>query len=153
MPDATLKDVLDAIAQLDAKIDRKVEELRREMATGRDLAEVRQKMATIGALANARQELAAKIDAHSAETKKGFEDLDRELTGHAAVHREIEKDIEAIKRPHAYGCEAHAPSLVDVWRAFTSRRLRRPDPCPAPLRAARSSAASRPPRDRHRSLL
>ncbi len=98
MAEATLKDVMDAIAQLDAKIDRKVDELRRDMATGRDLAEVRREMVTIGALAHARKELETKIDEHRAETKKGFEDLDRELTGHAAVHRELEKDIETIKR-------------------------------------------------------
>jgi hypothetical protein len=96
--EVTLKEVLDAIARLDAKIDRKVDELRREMATGRDLAEVRRDMATIGALTTTRRELVLKIDEHRAETKKGFDDLDRELTGHAAVHRELEKDVERLKR-------------------------------------------------------
>ena len=98
MADASLKDVLDAVARLDAKIDRRVDELRREMATGRDLAEIRRDMANIGALEQVRQALEAKIDAHRAETKKAFDDLDRELTGHAAVHRELEKDIETLKR-------------------------------------------------------
>lgn len=98
MAKATLDDVLTAVGQLDAKIDRKIDELRREMATSRDLASVRREMATLGALETARRELEAKIEAHRAETKQGFDALDHELTGHAAVHRELEKDVEAIKR-------------------------------------------------------
>lgn len=64
----TLKDVLNAIARLDAKVDRKVDELR------------------------------ADVDDLRHEVKKGFADLDDELTGHSKVHRELEKDIEALKR-------------------------------------------------------
>ena len=73
MAEPTLKDVMDAIAHLDAKIDQKVNELRAEVATGRDLAEVRREMVTIGVLENARRDLAAKIDAHRGETRKGFD--------------------------------------------------------------------------------
>ncbi|HSO39622.1 MAG TPA: hypothetical protein VLT33_44150 [Labilithrix sp.] len=40
---------------------------------------------------------ADRSDARRAETKNGFNDLDKELTGHAALHREIEKDIEALE--------------------------------------------------------
>ena len=60
MAEPTLKDVLKAISELDAKVGRKVDELRTEM-------------------------------------KKGFADLDKELTGHTQVRREIEKDIAALK--------------------------------------------------------
>jgi 3-dehydroquinate dehydratase len=68
----TLKDVLDAIAKLDAKVERKFDAV-----------------------------------------EKRFDDLDAELTMHSKVHREIEKDITALKgrpprttarpgrRPHA----------------------------------------------------
>ena len=70
MAEPTLKDVLKVIA-----------EMRGEMATKADLAK-----------------LEAKVDAHRAETKKGFADLDKALTQHMGVHREVEKDIEALKR-------------------------------------------------------
>ncbi|MBX3228713.1 MAG: hypothetical protein KF837_15440 [Labilithrix sp.] len=40
----------------------------------------------------------AKVDAHRAETAKGFAALDRELTGHAdPIHRDIERDIEKLR--------------------------------------------------------
>jgi hypothetical protein len=47
-----------------------------------------------------RSEMATKADLAKLDAKveKGFGDLDKELTGHAAQHREIEKDIEALKR-------------------------------------------------------
>ena len=83
MAESTLKDVLKAIS-----------EMRDEMATKADLAK-----------------LDAKVDAHRAETKadaakagsrfdhvdKGLAELDRDLTKHMDVHREIEKDIAALK--------------------------------------------------------
>ncbi|HEY8076540.1 MAG TPA: hypothetical protein VIF62_20590 [Labilithrix sp.] len=81
MAEPTIKDVLDAISKLATQS---------ELRDG--LAELRRE------LAGARGDLVAKIDAHRAETKKGFDDLDEELTGHAKVHREIEKDIENLKR-------------------------------------------------------
>jgi hypothetical protein len=58
------------------------------------IAQVRNEMATKSELAK----LEAKVDAHRAETARGFAELDRELTRHAEVHREIEKDIEVLKR-------------------------------------------------------
>lgn len=70
MADPTLRGVLNAVARIEAS-----------MATKAELAK-----------------LDAKVDAHRAETRKGFADLDEELSGHAKVHREIEKDIEALKR-------------------------------------------------------
>ena len=55
--------------------------------------------ATKDDVAGVKSDLAgARIDAHRAETKKGFADLDEELTRHAAVHREIERDITALER-------------------------------------------------------
>lgn len=71
MPDPTLKDVLEAIAQLDGKVTR---------------------------LDGNVRTLDAKVDAHRAETAKGFAELDRELTKHAEVHRELEKDVATLKR-------------------------------------------------------
>lgn len=78
MADPTLKDVLVAITVLDAKIDK---------------------------VAAKVDKVDGKVDAHRAETnafraevEKRFDDIDRELTKHADVHREVEKDIEALKR-------------------------------------------------------
>ena len=76
MAEPTLKDVLDAIARMQAELT----EVRRDMSTKSELAAVR-----------------AEVAAHRAETAKGFADLDRELTRRADVHREVEKDITALK--------------------------------------------------------
>lgn len=75
MAEPTLKDVLNAVIKLEA-------------STKADLAKLDAKVDRVD----------AKVDAHRAETKKGFSDLDEELSGHAKVHREIEKDIELLKR-------------------------------------------------------
>ena len=74
MAEPTLKDVLKAIAELRTETKADIAQVRSEMATKSDL------------------------DAHRVESKKGFSDLDKELSGHTDVHREIEKDIEALKR-------------------------------------------------------
>jgi hypothetical protein len=81
MAEPTIKDVLDAISKLATKSELRdgLAELRRDLVAKIDAHR-------------------AETDAHRAETRKGFEDLDEELTGHAKVHREIEKDIENIKR-------------------------------------------------------
>ena len=51
------------------------------------------------AISEIRGEMATKADLAKLDAKvtKGFEDLDKELSGHADVHRQIEKDIEALK--------------------------------------------------------
>jgi hypothetical protein len=64
------------------------------MATKSELAELRAEMATKSELA----ELRADVAAHRAETKSGFEELDKDLNGPMDVHRKLEKDIEALKR-------------------------------------------------------
>jgi len=66
MADPTLKDVLDAVKEVKADVK----------ALKGDVAEVRADLARV-----------------EATMKKGFADLDEELTRHSAVHREIEKDI------------------------------------------------------------
>lgn len=63
MADPTLKDVLQAIAKLDAKVDAH------------------------------RDEAVARFD----RVDKQLFDLDRDLTKHMDVHREIEKDVQALK--------------------------------------------------------
>jgi hypothetical protein len=68
MAEPTLKDVLKAITTRDAKVDTKLDELRAEMNERFDAVE------------------------------KRFDALDKELTLHAGVHRELEKDVEALKR-------------------------------------------------------
>jgi len=88
MADPTLADVLKAISNLDAKVgalDTKLDTVRAEAATHR-----------------------AESAAHRAETAKGFSDLDKELAGHADVHRELETDIGALKRRPARSA-ARAP--------------------------------------------
>ena len=62
MAEPTLKDVLKAISELDAKVDRKVGDVDRKVDA-----------------------LRSDVEAHRAETKKGFADLDRELTSHTEV--------------------------------------------------------------------
>lgn len=74
MAEPTLKDVLKAISEMQggiAKLDAKVD-------TG---------------LAQVRSEMAKRFDGVDAQ----LADLDRDLTKHMDVHREIEKDIEALK--------------------------------------------------------
>lgn len=83
-----MKDVLDAISRMQgdlARLDGKVDAYRAE--TKSDLAMVEGKVDAVR----------ADVSAHRNETAKGFADLDRELTKHAEVHREIEKDIIALK--------------------------------------------------------
>lgn len=65
---------MDVIAKLDGKVDAHRAEAKADAA-----------------------KLEAKVDKLDARMEKGFSDLDKELTGHAALHREIEKDIEALK--------------------------------------------------------
>lgn len=71
MAEPTLKDVLNAIAQL-----------RAESATKADLSRVE-----------------AKVDAHRKETAKGFADLDEELAKHSErTHRKLEARIERLEK-------------------------------------------------------
>lgn len=70
MAEPTLKDVLDAISKLDAKIER-----------------VDGKVGRVD----------AKVDALRAEMVQRFDELDAELTLHAKVHRKIEQDITTLK--------------------------------------------------------
>ena len=79
MTEPTIKDVLDALAKLDAKVDR-----------------IEARTATVE----------AKVDAHRLETAKGFADVDAELAKHSdPVHRRVEeaiaelrKDVDALKK-------------------------------------------------------
>jgi outer membrane murein-binding lipoprotein Lpp len=89
MAEPTLKDVLQAIAKLDAKVDKRVDEVR---------SEVEDLRADVSVLSEDVTKLRDDVTKHRAETKKGFDDLDRELSGHARVHAQIEKDIETLKR-------------------------------------------------------
>lgn len=86
MADPTLKDVLDALAQLRTDTKADLAQLR---------SETKAEFAKIEAKVDAHR---AETQAHRLETEKGFRDLDRELTKHADVHRELEKDVESLKR-------------------------------------------------------
>ena len=86
MADPTLKDVLEAIAQLRT-------ETKAELAQFR--METKAELAKLDAKVDAHR---AETQAHRLETEKGFRDLDRELTKHADVHRELEKDVQTLKR-------------------------------------------------------
>ena len=76
MTSPTLRDVLDAIANIRSEV-----------------ASVRSEVASV------RSEMATKADVNGlrAEMNKRFDRLDEELTKHAEVHRELEK-VEAVKR-------------------------------------------------------
>jgi chromosome segregation ATPase len=98
MAEPTLRDLLDAISSMRAelaRVDAKADAIRGDMATRNDLTRMEGKA----------DGLRAEVAAHRAETAKGFAEvgtalaeLDRELSKHADVHRELEKDVEAIKR-------------------------------------------------------
>jgi len=90
MADPTLKDVLHAVEALAKNAATKAD----LAALKADLAEVRKTAATKADLAELKEDL-ARLDA---KVTKGFAELDEELTRHAAVHREIEKDITMLKR-------------------------------------------------------
>jgi len=75
MADPTLKDVLDAIAKLEAATKAEFVEVRREM--GANHAETTTRLKRV---------------------EKQLDDVDEDLTGHMKVHRELEKDIAALKR-------------------------------------------------------
>lgn len=59
MAEPTLKDLLDAMSRLETRLESGQREIRADMATKTDLAKIE-----------------AKVDAHRAETAKGFADLD-----------------------------------------------------------------------------
>lgn len=91
MSEPTLKDVLDAIAQL-----------RSEMATKSELATLEAKVETVS----------AKVDTLRAEASKGFTTLDAELSAHSApAHRKLEERLDKIEArltaPRPAGRAAH----------------------------------------------
>jgi hypothetical protein len=97
MADPTLKDVLKAFARLEssqARLESGLADVRREMANKTDLAEVREEVS----------ELRAEVSDLQADVKQRFDrvdrqlaELDRNLDGHMKVHRELERDVEALK--------------------------------------------------------
>jgi hypothetical protein len=95
MADPTLKDVLQAVEAL-AKTTAELKADLKRTATKSDLAELRAELADVkGDLADVKgdlERLDAKVTKLDAKVTKGFADLDEELTRHAAVPREIEKD-------------------------------------------------------------
>jgi chromosome segregation ATPase len=110
MADPTLKDVLHAIdaltsrtkadfARVEGRLARVDDKLAR---VEENLEDVQERLGSVEVdQAAHRGETAAhrgETAAHRLETKKGFADIDDELTRHAAVHREIEKDITTLKR-------------------------------------------------------
>jgi chromosome segregation ATPase len=103
MPEPTLRDVLTAVAKLRTEttrgfwsLDAKIEKLD---------ARVEKLDARVETIDARVETIDAKVEAHRAETEKGLAEvrtglaeLDADLTSHMRVHREIEKDIEALKR-------------------------------------------------------
>ncbi|MCL2779180.1 MAG: hypothetical protein FWD73_14370 [Polyangiaceae bacterium] len=118
MSEPTIQDVVELIQQLRTEMATKgeLQALRSEMATKGELSALRSEMATlrsematkdglravevkVDTLDTKVTTLAAKLDAHRAETAKGFAELDRELAGHAdPIHRRIEEEIASIKK-------------------------------------------------------
>ena len=112
MADPTIKDVLEAVQGLAGGLDETrrdvktlaggLEEVRRDVKglTGgleevrRDVAEVRRDV----------KELDANVEAHRAETKAGFDRVDRsiaelgeDIDKHMVVHKKLEKQVETLK--------------------------------------------------------
>ena len=126
MSDPTLRDVMEMLRQLRDEMATKNDLAALRDETKNDLAALRSEMATKNDLAAARDEtkndlaalrnematkdglsaletklgtLEAKVDAHRAETAKGFAELDVELSRHAdTVHRELEEEVAALKK-------------------------------------------------------
>ena len=88
MSEPTLKDVLQAIAKLDAKVDRKVDEVDRKVDELRS---------EVGGLRSEVGGLRSEVGGLRAEMTQRFDELDAELTLHAKVHRKIEDDITTLK--------------------------------------------------------
>jgi hypothetical protein len=76
MAEPTIKDVLDAIARLEPREE--LADVRCDLSdTRRELADARRELDA--KIDGTRRALLAKIDAHRAETRKGFEDLVEKL--------------------------------------------------------------------------
>ncbi len=112
MAEPTLKDVLEAIAGVSGRVER----LESAVATKDDLAALRaETKADLTALRSEtktdltalRSDMATKaemragfdrVDARFDRVDKRLDGLDKDLDGHMKVHRELEKDIELLKR-------------------------------------------------------
>jgi len=90
MAELTLKDVLDAIAEMRAESKVDLSKVQTDLSKVQtDLSKMDMRLATVE----------AKVDAHRAETARGFAELDSDLSRHVdGPHREIEQEIAAIKR-------------------------------------------------------
>lgn len=90
MAEPTLKDVLDVVTKLDAKI----ESTRTELSATR--TELSAKIDTVRAeVVTVRAELATV----RGEMRAGFDALDKELSGHAdPTHRKLEERVAALER-------------------------------------------------------
>jgi hypothetical protein len=97
----TLKDVLEAISGMTARVDR----IDSAMATKDDLAALHSEMATRAEMSARFDRVDARfdgvdkrVDARFDRIDKKLDELDKDLDGHMKVHRELEKDIELLKR-------------------------------------------------------
>jgi hypothetical protein len=88
MAEPTLKDVLEAIAKLEAATKSELVAVRREVATKSVLLELRREVGANHAETTARLK----------RIEKQLDEVDEDLTGHMKIHREIEKDLELLKR-------------------------------------------------------
>src|SRR5512139_3542572 len=91
MAEPTLKDVLKAIAAIDAKVtalEKGQAALEKgQAALEKGQSQIRSEMAT-------KVEMNARFDAVDAR----LADIDADLNRHMTVHRELEKDVQALKR-------------------------------------------------------
>lgn len=110
----TLKDVLEAIAALTTRVDRmdaRVDRMGQEMNARFDRVDkemdarfdrVDKEIAARFGEVNARfgevNAQFAEVNAHFDRVHKEIAELDKDVTTHMKVHREIEKDIELLKR-------------------------------------------------------
>jgi chromosome segregation ATPase len=90
MAEPTLKDVLAAITRL----EKGQSEIRSEMATKADMNARFTEMNARFADVNARF---ADVNARFDRVDRNIADLDRDLDSHMKVHRELERDVEALK--------------------------------------------------------
>ncbi len=91
-----MKGVLDAIAKVERHLDGKIDQVRTEVH-GLD-AKIDQVRSEVHGLDAKIDQVRSEVHARFDQVDNDLKALDKEVTAHMAVHRELEKDIELLKR-------------------------------------------------------
>ena len=106
MAEPTLKDVLQAIAGVAARVERMESRVGRIESTMATRADMNGQLERIESTMATRAEMNARFD----RVEDQLKELDEDLDGHMKVHRELEKDIALLKgRPARTAARARRP--------------------------------------------